>query len=455
MNINVALRARTPKLHFTRLCLSTARPCTTLPEPTLHVGRRSGASVSLVCRTAGGRRGREFALYEYREKVDSRELPSDASEVHFNVSVNEGDSGSDRLFCCLYKTKRGCFSAFSPYLKLEQRDVAPPPPTPALPPPLLSVEPPSGAVSRGAVLSFSCSVPALGGQSGSRPGPEGDPPTFLLLRTPERAGAPAVALRPQASRAAGAEARPGVFAVGPVTAGEQGAYSCMYQISKDRGAVNSSVSNTVRVTVSDAPPAPTLELQLQTDVWRLLCTGSPSYPGAVFSVYAADGELPVDTRRASATEHRARFPVPVQNATAARYQCQYSVQLGSYWSHSERSAPLVLTKEISPTPTPAEPAVDLPLVLGSFSAAVLFLCSVALAVVIARTQVKAAAEKKKKRQEAQFWSQVHARDHVVELTLRRSSFSSQEWVGGGTETTPTTPPLWNPLTTFTAPLHPR
>lgn len=94
----------------------------------------------------------------------------------------------------------------------------------------------------------------------------------------------------------------------------------------------------------DILPSPTFVLQQQTDVWHLLCTGSPSYPGASFAVYLVDSELPVATQQAKAIDHQACFPVPVQDSPVALYQCQYSVHLGSYWSHSERSPPLAVTK---------------------------------------------------------------------------------------------------------------
>lgn len=91
-------------------------------------------------------------------------------------------------------------------------------------------------------------------------------------------------------------------------------------------------------------PVPTLVLQQQTDVWCLLCTGSPAYPGAVFYLYLADGELPVATQHASVLSHQATFPVPVQDTLLALYQCQFSILLGRKWSNSERSLPLSVTR---------------------------------------------------------------------------------------------------------------
>nr|XP_020502029.1 uncharacterized protein LOC109993432 [Labrus bergylta] len=198
-------------------------------------------------------------------------------------------------------------------------------------------------------------------------------------------------------------------------------------------------------------PLPTLVLQQQTDVWRLLCRGSSAYPGGLFSLHLADQELPVAVQRANLIHHQVTFPVPVQDTPLALYQCQYSVLLGNKWSNSERSLPLAVSRGLSP---PSSSGVDWPLVLGSFSAVVLFLCSLALVVVVAHRKVKAAAEEKKKREEAQFWTQVHSKDHVVDLTLRRRSLTSQEWASADRTTEGSSrSPLWNSMSTFTSPIH--
>ncbi|XP_018520624.1 uncharacterized protein LOC108875907 isoform X2 [Lates calcarifer] len=384
--------------------------------------------------------------------VDSKETTSGAEQVQFAVKIKEGNSSE--LFCCVYKDQGGRYSAMSPYLQLEdQKETDPTRSIPSLPPPVLSVEPPTGVVKRGDTLSFSCSVPALSSQSQSQSRHTNKPLTFFLLRTAERTGTTSVILQPQVSQISGPESQPGVFTVGPVSGGEEGEYTCIYQVSKRRRLVNSTVSNVVQITITDVLPLPTLVLQQQTDIWHLLCTGSPAYPSAVFSLYQVDNEFPIATHHAKMTLHQATFPLPVQDTPLVSYQCQYSVLLGMKWSYSERSLPLAVTREISPPSSPDLLGMDWPLVLGSFAAVVLFLCSAVLVVVAAHRKAKAAAEKKRKRKEAQFWTQIHAKDHVVDLTLRRASLTSQEWTGGDTETLSRSP-FWNPLSTFTTPSHP-
>lgn len=79
-------------------------------------------------------------------------------------------------------------------------------------------------------------------------------------------------------------------------------------------------------------------------MWHLLCTGSPAYPSAVFSLYLEHNELPIATQQAKAFHHQAIFPVPVQDDPVALYQCQYSVLLGSSFSHSEHSHTVAVSK---------------------------------------------------------------------------------------------------------------
>ncbi|GAA6232344.1 uncharacterized protein LOC108875907 isoform X1 [Lates japonicus] len=431
-----------------RLSASTSSP--PLPVPTLDIYSRSKDSVVLNCKVPEGHHGFLFKLYRFRDMVVSKETTSGAEQVQFAVKIKEGDSSE--LFCCVYKDQEGRYSAMSRYLQLEdQKETDPTRPIPSFPPPVLSVEPPMGVVKRGGTLSFSCSVPAVSSQSQSRH--TNRPLTFLLLRTAERTGATSVILQPQASQVSGPEPQPGVFIVGPVNGGEEGEYTCIYQVSRRRQLVNSTVSNMVQVTITDVLPLPTLVLQQQTDIWHLLCTGSPAYPGAVFSLYQVDKESPIASHPAKVILHQATFPLPVQDAPLVLYQCQYSVLLGKIWSDSERSLPLAVTRGIS-TPSSSDLlGMDWPLVLGSFAAVVLFLSSAVLVVVAAHRKAKATAEKKRKREEAQFWTQVHAKDHVVDLTLRRASYTSQEWTSGDTETFSRSP-FWNPLSTFTTPSHP-
>ncbi|XP_035494084.2 uncharacterized protein LOC118313017 isoform X2 [Scophthalmus maximus] len=362
-----------------RLSTSTSSPI--LPAPTLDIYLRSKDAVVLVCEVPRGQRGVLFMLYRLREEVGSQELPSGAEEVQFTVRVKEEALGE--FFCCLYKDRGGRYSAFSPYLQLEHQNEADPTRSmPSPPPPVLSVEPSTGVVKCGETLSFSCTVPALPPPSQSRSRYPNRPVTFLLLMTAEPTGPTSVLLQAQASLVSSPGPQSGVFTVGPVRGGEGGRYTCIYQITKKRQLVNSTVSNVIQVTVADMLPRPTLVLHQQTDVWHLLCTGSPAYPGALFSLYLADTELPVASHQAKVTHHQATFPVPVQDAPVVLYQCQYSVLLGKTWSSSERSQPLAVTGGVPPPPSVLS-GVDWPLVLGSSSAVVLFLCSVALVVVVA------------------------------------------------------------------------
>lgn len=100
----------------------------------------------------------------------------------------------------------------------------------------------------------------------------------------------------------------------------------------------------------DDLPVPTLVLQQHAQVWHMLCTGSPAYPGAVFTLYLMDSQLPVDSHHVQITSHKSAFAMPVQDTLMALYQCQYSVLLGGMWINSERSRPLAISKGIDFAP---------------------------------------------------------------------------------------------------------
>lgn len=110
--------------------------------------------------------------------------------------------------------------------------------TPPYPPPVLSVEPSDGWVKHGGTLSFTCSLPDLLQQPRST---RHTPVSFLLLRTSTSTGS----LQP--IRASHPES--GVFHLGPVRGGEDGQYTCLYQVAGQMTPVNSTVSNTVQVSV--------------------------------------------------------------------------------------------------------------------------------------------------------------------------------------------------------------
>lgn len=104
------------------------------------------------------------------------------------------------------------------------------------------------------MLSFRCSAP-LPSQSQSQQSNRNKPVTFLLLRAAEPTGSASVTHQPRASRLSNPEPQPGVFSVGPVRGGEEGEYTCIYQITKRKALVNSTVSNVVQITITgkDAP----------------------------------------------------------------------------------------------------------------------------------------------------------------------------------------------------------
>ncbi|XP_064857479.1 uncharacterized protein LOC135560153 isoform X2 [Oncorhynchus nerka] len=435
------------------------------PTPSLtqssSVENTSLGAVVLVCRAPEGPGGTLFRLHRVKKLVDTMTFPSERQEAQFTVRVRE-DSAREVLYCCLYQNSQGMYSPYSHYLTLKQQGVAsprtppPPPPPPPLLPPILSVDPPGGQVKHGQTLSFHCSPPPPHSQQSPKP------EAFLLLRTAKVTGHSmgSSMVHPQASLVSHSTAQTGAFHLGPVRGGEGGSYTCLYQVTVPRqGPANSTASHPVLVTVTELLPVPSLSLQSQAGEWALVCTGSPAFPGARFSLYRLGSTFPDATRSAPATRHRALFALsslPAQDGPLSdQYQCQYSSLLGAEWSHSERSAlqdvPRVIEKTtISPSSSPGLTGVDWPLVLGYLSVVVLFFIVLVGVGVAVQRKVKVMGEEKRKREGALLWAKLHSGDHVLDLTLKRVSITSQEWGNDdrAAETAFSRSPPWRTLSTF-------
>ncbi|XP_041723384.1 uncharacterized protein LOC121554013 isoform X2 [Coregonus clupeaformis] len=426
------------------------------PTPSLtqasSVGNTILGAVVLVCQAPEGPGGTLFRLHRVKKLVDSITFPSERQEARFTVRVKE-DSAREDIYCCLYQNSQGMYSSYSHYMTLKQQAsprALPPPPPP--PPPLLSVDPPGGLVKRGQTLSFHCSPPPPHSQQSPKP------EAFLLLWTAKATGDSVV--YPQASLASRSTAQTGAFRLGPVRGGEGGSYTCLYQVTVPcQGPTNSTASHPVLVTVTELLPVPTLSLQRQAGEWALVCTGSPAFPGARFSLYQLGSSFPDATRSAPVTRHRALFALsslPAQDGPLSdQYQCQYSALLGAEWSHSERSPPLAVSRVIektttSPPSSPGLTGVDWPLVVGSLSALVLVITAMVGMGVAVQRKVKAMAEEKRKREGALLWAKLHSGDHVLDLTLKRVSITSQEWGNDdrAAETAFSRSPPWRTPSTF-------
>ncbi|XP_028977837.2 uncharacterized protein LOC105012196 isoform X2 [Esox lucius] len=397
-----------------------------IPAPSLivvsSVGKNTQGPVSLVCRAPEGHGGTLFRLNRFEELVDTRTFPTERREAHFTLQMTTY-SAQDDLYCCLYQSQ-GTYSLFSPYVSLIQRGVSS-----SLPPPLLSVQPPGGQVKHGQTLSFDCSL-APSQQSV-------EPEAFLLLRTARVTRGSMVHPESLLVFRSTARARAGAFSLEPVRSQDGGSYTCLYQVAMpQQGLVNSTASPPVQVVVTEVLPPPTLSLDNQTGGGVLVCTGSPSYPGARFSLYRLGSVHPEATRDAPAIRHRALFALsslpPREDPMSDQFQCQYSALLGTEWSHSERTEPLAVStvtekNSESPPLLPGPIYMDWPLVLGSLSALVLFLIILVVLSVAVKRKVKATVEKKRRRDAALLWTKLQSRDHIVDLTLTRISTSSQEW----------------------------
>ncbi|KAJ8001737.1 hypothetical protein DPEC_G00172550 [Dallia pectoralis] len=384
----------------------------TLPAPSLifisSIVKNPQGPLSLVCRAPGGHGGTMFRLNRATELLKTENFPAMRQEAHFTVPY----SGQDDLFCCLYQNSLGVYSQYSPFATLARQGSFSPSSPSSPPPPLLSVQPPGGQVKRGDTLSFHCTPPP------SRQSVE--PVAFLLLRTTRVTEGSMVRPRTHLTL----RSRSGPLRLGPVRSGEGGSYTCVYQVVvPQQGLVNSTASLPVQVTVTEVLPPPALSLDNHKGESVLLCTGSASYPGALFSLYRLGSTYPAATRNAPVTRNYALFPLSSlrEDPIYDQYQCQYSVLLGSEWSHSELTEPLAVPRVTGQT------SVDWPLILGSLSALVLFFMALVVLGLAVKRKVNSIVEEKRKREVALFWTKLQSQDHTVDHTLKPISISFEEW----------------------------
>ncbi|XP_053493428.1 alpha-1B-glycoprotein-like [Ictalurus furcatus] len=401
--------------HFLQTCAGGALAQENPPYPQLvQVSSDVSSGVVLRCLAPQGHGGRVFELYHVRTLKLSVQFDTEHSYADFQFNTSTADS--EDIYCCRYD-----HSMFSLYTRPT------PPPRPNTPPapPQLSVTPPDGYVRPGQVVEFRCQAP-----------PTLAPVSFVLQK-------PQNMIHSQNPQ----------FKVGPVGVADGGMYTCFYMYNLPEGVQKSVPSTPVYVNVGVKLPAPQLSQRAEG---ALVCTGSPSYPGAHFSLFQQGSSSPLATQHAPKIEHTVQFTASGQHWEGSGYQCQYSVLLGKNWTHSELSSPILLqcvtgSPSCSSSSTDNHPphtgSMDLPLVCGSISAALLFLMVLIVLAFGIRKYAKTAANKRRQREQEQFWQQVHSRDHIVDLTLQRvSTGSKEEGLASGLE-----PIYESPISTFTRP----
>ncbi|XP_007257230.3 leukocyte immunoglobulin-like receptor subfamily B member 3 isoform X1 [Astyanax mexicanus] len=404
------------------------------PAPVLIQDQNRGSSLVLRCQTPQGHKGRLFKLYKTQELVDTVQLDAEQTQAEFQLQ--DGTMEQETYYCCQYDN-----SMISPYTTVR----APPPgPIRPLTPPQLLVTPSDGRAIPGQMMHFHCQVPPTSLVQ--------NPLTFVLRRRPWGA---------HIDQEVGRSSSPH-FKVGPVSQKEGGTYTCLYQRTMSERIQNSDSSSAVAVNIAAHLPPP----QLSHDgEGMLVCTGSPSYPGAHFSLYRQGADDPSARRHAPMVKHSAQFNVSeVHRQVGGGYQCQYSVLLGHEWAHSERSAAITLPCptgssfcSVPPTgyiPPSKGDRVDLALIIGSVSAALLFMLVVVIVGIAVHKHVKAAAVKRRQREQDTLWQQVHSRDHIVDLTLQRINFSPSDNFAEGNGRISVSEPIYDcPFSTFTSPFY--
>ncbi|TRY98278.1 hypothetical protein DNTS_014161 [Danionella cerebrum] len=385
--------------HFSAVDSAAPAPAPSLSQTSM------GSSVELQCQAPQGHSSLEFKLFRVQELIDTVKHPQKQQTALF--TLREDDWEKENLYCCQYEN-----SMYSMYLQIKLKVVnASPPPSPHL-----VVEPSSGLVMPGEMLSFLCRAPYAA---------QNQPPhAFLLLRRARGTAGSMVAPAKLVSQSPDAH-----FHLKATGQDDGGEYVCLYQLKAPK-TLNSTDSQPVQITVIELP-VPTISLsQLEGEIME--CTGSPAYPQAFFSLFHVGVLTPIATHQASMTQHSARFSIPVRYEHGTQYQCQYSVSLRDTRAYSKMSTALTVPciKGYHDCTTASAGTIDLALVIGSVSAGVVFLMVVSLLGFAVHRHIKSNSEQKRKREQEKLWQHVHCRDHVLDLTLQRADIGSEE--PGGT-----------------------
>ncbi|XP_059416855.1 alpha-1B-glycoprotein-like [Carassius carassius] len=378
----------------------SAAEYTAPPAPTLTQTAIRTSSVKLLCQAPEGYGGLVFKLFKMRELIDKVEHSTEQQRAVFILRGK--DTEKDDQYCCQYDN-----SMISFYMQPEQKVGSPPSPQ-------LVVEPSSGNVSPGDTLSFHCQAPA----DHQKRSPE----AFLLLRRAK--GTPSSMVAPAQLVSQSHDAH---FSVKTKGREDGGDYVCLYQLkSQKTGQVNSTASQPVHITVIELP-VPTLSLSRHKGE-VLECVGSPSYPQGYFSLFRVGVLSPEATHQASLIQYSARFPIPIRYERGAQYQCQYSVSLGNTKAYSKMSSPVTIPciTGYHVCTSSSTGNTDLALIVGSVSAAVLFLTVVVILGFAIHRHFKNMSERRRQRDQEKFWQHVHSRDHIVDLTLQRVDIGTEE-----------------------------
>ncbi|XP_029595304.1 uncharacterized protein LOC115178312 isoform X4 [Salmo trutta] len=138
---------------------------------------------------------------------------------------------------------------------------------------------------------------------------------------------------------------------------------------------------------------------------------------------------------------------PVRGGEGGSYTCLYQVIVPRRGpANSTASHPVLVT-------VTGLTGVDWPLVLSCLSVVVLFFIVLVGVGVVVQRKVKVIAEEKRKREGALLWAELNSRDHVLDLTLKHFSITSQEWgnddrAAETAETAFSRSPPWRTLSTF-------
>nr|XP_014342814.1 PREDICTED: immunoglobulin superfamily member 1-like [Latimeria chalumnae] len=292
-----------------------------------------GDFVEVKCRAPPPFSTSTFHLFRNNLYLVSLNGTDTADEVNF--VLREFSAKDEGLYSCQYQTW-----VSGKWTESEQSQPIPLMLTASLPKPSVALEPPGGHILRGQSLLIHCSAPLV------HPNIH-----FHLYKGKKR--------NLVSSRSAPPGTAAVTFSIAKARGRDKGTYSCLYQIQRAGRALNSTHSDDLTVTVTDAEsylPMPTVYLNpsvysiVKGETVRIGCAAPPSYCGCFFYLYKGSSHM-VQSTSSLALQHTVAFTLrDLGVVDGGHYRCQYKCWITNQVRTSEFSDPLEITVKVYKLP---------------------------------------------------------------------------------------------------------
>ncbi|XP_067878173.1 uncharacterized protein [Heterodontus francisci] len=294
----------------------------TSPTHTIYV---AGESVTITCALPRGYSVGRFRLRKGSTTViDSN--TSQQSLMHLIRNVTMSNEGN---YTCSYQTQVSGQWIRSSQSQPIRINVTPTPSQPTI-----STRPTYPVYVAGESVSITCTLP----------------PGYSIGRFHLRKGSTTV-IDSNASQ------RSFTHPIRNVAKSNEGSYTCSYQTLVSGRWFRSSQSQTIRITVTQTPPQPTISTSPKHPVYvtgesiTITCTVPRDHSGGRFQLLKGSDTL----KSSTISQQSLTYPIGiVAMSNEGNYTCSYETQVSGRWIRSSRSQPMRITV----TQTPPQPTIS-------------------------------------------------------------------------------------------------